>query len=97
MARGPVQPAAQCSLQQSEGLGPLHLREHCSAQFNRVTDKEDQRTLVRTLFTHTFAFGELHKQLNLQVWQFSGPGAQHDPLKHAESHRMPEVMKKVFY
>lgn len=37
VARGPVQPAAQCSLQQSLGEGPLHLLEHCWAQFSFVT------------------------------------------------------------
>lgn len=37
MGRGPVHPAAQCSLQQSLGEGPLHLLEHCWAQFSLVT------------------------------------------------------------
>lgn len=35
-----MQPAAQCSLQQSLGVGPLHLLEHCCAQFSFVTGND---------------------------------------------------------
>jgi len=40
---GPVQPAAQCSLQQSTGSSPLHLPEHCSAQITLVTGFRERR------------------------------------------------------
>ena len=43
---GPVQPAAQCSLQQSLGEGPLHLLEHCCAQFSFVTGDRNKTNLV---------------------------------------------------
>lgn len=43
VARGPVQPAAQCSLQQSMGFGPRHLLLHCSAHCNLVTSKDTER------------------------------------------------------
>lgn len=45
VARGPVQPAAQCSLQQSLGEGPLHLLEHCWAQFSLVTASRKHKAM----------------------------------------------------
>lgn len=46
VGRGPVQPAAQCSLQQSLGEGPLHLLEHCCAQFSFVTENKNRTKSV---------------------------------------------------
>lgn len=95
MSLGPVQPAAQCSLQQSMSLGPLHLREHCSAQFNRVTDSETQKRITNTGSSLTKSHRWTQNTiLNLQVWQFSGPGAQHDPLEHPGWQRLPETQEE---
>lgn len=57
---GPVQPAAQCSLQQSLGEGPLHLLEHCCAQFSFVTGDRNRTNLVKWQVICLWFWGDIN-------------------------------------